>query len=117
MFAATPFVICHNLGFIGGKKTERRCGREELVTSQPSYIRASDVIYISDAWANSGYQALFFPPDPALEPGDEASTLYVGLTPKQNGHPDRLILMTSLLFLLLALQHVIDTNTPSGKPS
>ena len=64
------------------------------MTSQPSYIRASDVIYgiflgiflryISDACANSGYQALFLHAQtvdtrlsfstPPLEPGDEANS-------------------------------------------
>ena len=43
MFAATPFVICHNLAFVGGQKTR---GKGGPVMSQPSYIRASDVIYV-----------------------------------------------------------------------
>ena len=35
MFAATPFVICHNLAFIGGQKTqeESRQGRAIDVTA------------------------------------------------------------------------------------
>ena len=36
MFAATPFVICHNLGFIGGQKTpeEPWLGRASDVTAK-----------------------------------------------------------------------------------
>ena len=46
MFADTPFVICHNLSFVGGQKTREEPRQGALVTSQPSYIRASDVIYV-----------------------------------------------------------------------
>ena len=46
MFADTPFVICQNLGFVGGQKTREEPWQGALVTSQPSYIRANDVIYV-----------------------------------------------------------------------
>ena len=78
MFAATPFVICHNLGFVGRQKTERSRGKGELVTSsQPSYIRASDVnyvIFLTHAQTVDTRLSFSTRPRIALEPGDEANS-------------------------------------------
>ena len=86
MFAATPFVICHNLGFIGGQKTreDRSRGKGGLVTSQPT----SDVICVIFLMhAQTVDTRLSFPPTPALEPGDEARL----------GHANEIAMSTYLL--------------------
>ena len=82
MFADTPFVICHNLGFVGGQKTREEPRQGALVTSQPSYIRASDVIYV--IFLTHAQAVSLFPPAPALEPGDEATSSHALHTKPKN---------------------------------